>query len=110
MNKIGMTWDVKPEHWEEYKEIHLNAADEWPELLEMFASKGVHNFQCFVFKYRIFAYMEIESDDVYKVLQECADTEIKKKWDKKVMPWLKPEASDDTDQTFLEIERIFYSP
>ena len=40
MNKIGMTWDVKPEHWEEYKEIHLNAADEWPELLEMFASKG----------------------------------------------------------------------
>ena len=39
MNKIGMTWDVKPEHWEEYKEIHLNAADEWPELLEMFASK-----------------------------------------------------------------------
>ena len=49
MNKIGMTWDVKPEHWEEYKEIHLNAADEWPELLEMFASKGVHNFQCFAF-------------------------------------------------------------
>ena len=29
MKTIGMTWDVKPEHWEEYKEIHLNAGKDW---------------------------------------------------------------------------------
>ena len=30
MKRIGMTWRVAPEHWEEYKQIHLNP---WPELI-----------------------------------------------------------------------------
>ena len=110
MKTIGMTWDVKPEHWEEYKEIHLNAGKDWPELLKMFSDNGVHNFQCFAFNYRIFAYLEIDDDDVYKVLQACADTTIKKKWDAKVLPWLKDVASEDTNLQFLELEKIFYSP
>ena len=66
--------------------------------------------QCFAFNYRIFAYLEIDDDDVYKVLQECADTAIKKKWDAKVLPWLKDVASEDTNLQFLELEKIFYSP
>ena len=111
MKKIGMTWDVKPEHWEEYRDIHLNAAKEWPELLEAFAQHGVHNFNCFAFGYRIFAYLEIrDEDEVYDVLEKVAQTPIKKKWDVKVMPWLKPKAAEKSDVQFLEIERIFYSP
>jgi L-rhamnose mutarotase len=111
MKKIGMTWDVKPEHWEEYRDIHLNAAEEWPELLEAFAQHGVHNFNCFAFGYRIFAYLEIrDEDEVYDVLEKVAQTPIKKKWDVKVMPWLKPKAAEESDVQFLEIERIFYSP
>ena len=46
-----MTWDVKPEHWGEYKDIHLNAGRDWPELLKMFSDNGVHNFQCFAFNF-----------------------------------------------------------
>jgi L-rhamnose mutarotase len=71
----------------------------------------VHNFSCFGFGYRIFAYLEIrDEDEVYEVLDKVAQTPVKKKWDVKVMPWLKPKAAEGNDVQFLEIERIFYSP
>lgn len=110
MKKVGMTWEVKPEHWDEYRAIHLNAERDWPELLEAFAEHGVHNFQCFAFDNRIFAYLETEDDDVYEVLNRVAQTPIKQKWDAKVVPWLQPEAAEGCGVMFLEIERVFYSP
>ncbi len=60
--------------------------------------------------HRIFAYLETEDDDVYEALTRAAQTPIKKEWDAKVLPWLKPEASEGCGVQFLEIERIFYSP
>jgi L-rhamnose mutarotase len=110
MKKVGMTWKAKPEHWEEYKDIHLKAGEEWPELLQAFAEHGIHNFNCFAFGTRIFAYLEIEGDDVYEALGKVAQTPVKKKWDAKVMPWLEPKVAEDSDLQFLEIEQIFYSP
>ena len=59
---------------------------------------------------RVFAYLEIEGDDVLQVLGEVAKTEIKKKWDAEVTVQVLPTAADDCDQQFLEIERIFYAP
>jgi L-rhamnose mutarotase len=107
MKKVGMTWRVDPAHWDEYKEIHLNP---WPELLQVFAEHGVHNFNCFAFGTRIFAYLEIEGDDVYEVLGKVAQTPVKKKWDEEVTVQVLPEAEDGGGIQFLELERIFYSP
>ena len=41
MKKVGMTWQVDPKYWEEYKDIHLNP---WPELIEAIQAVGIHNF------------------------------------------------------------------
>ena len=107
MKQVGMTWRARPECWEQYRDIHLNV---WPELLQTFAEHGVHNFNCYAFGTQIFAYLEIEGDDVYEVLGRVAETETKKRWDALVMPWLEPEAVDGCGKTFLEIEHIFHSP
>jgi L-rhamnose mutarotase len=107
MKRVGMTWRVDPAHWEEYKDIHLNP---WPELLQTFAEHGVHNFNCFAFGTRIFAYLEIEGDDVHQILGKVAETPVKKKWDEEVTVQVLPEAEDGSGIQFMELERIFYSP
>jgi L-rhamnose mutarotase len=107
MKRVGMTWQVNPAKWEEYKDIHLNP---WPELLEAIQAVGIHNYSIYAFGNRVFAYMEIDGDDAYEALNKLAETDIKKKWDDKVMPWLLPEAEEGSGIQFMELESIFYCP
>lgn len=103
-----MTWRVDPEHWEEYKEIHLNP---WPELLEALREVGIRNYNIFAFGTRVFAYMEYDGDaDVQVAMDRLQQTDIKKKWDEEVTIWVLPEAKEGMPIQFLELERIFYCP
>lgn len=107
MKRVGMTWQVKPEHWAEYKDIHLNP---WPELLEAIQAVGIHNYSIFALGTRVFAYMEVDGDDPYEALDRLAQTDIKKKWDAEVTTWVMPEAVEGSGIQFMEIESIFYCP
>jgi L-rhamnose mutarotase len=107
MHRVGMTWQVKPEYWEAYKEVHLHP---WPELVAAIQEYGIHNYSIFAFGTRAFAYMEVDGDDVQAVLNALAQTDIKKKWDAEVTVWVAPEATEGTGVQFLELERIFYCP
>lgn len=107
MKRVGMTWRVDPEHWEAYKQIHLNP---WPELLQAIQDVGIHNYSIFAFGHRVFAYLEIDGEDPLQAFDILAKTEIKKKWDEEVTIWVLPEAEDGGGAQFLELERIFYCP
>ena len=107
MQRVGMTWQVKPEHWEAYKHIHLHP---WPELVAAIQEYGIHNYSIFAFGTRAFAYMEVDSDDVQAVLHALAQTDIKRKWDAEVTVWVAPEAAEGTGIQFLQLQRIFYCP
>jgi L-rhamnose mutarotase len=107
MQRIGMTWQVKPEHWEAYKQIHLNP---WPELITAMQEHGIHNYSIFAFGTRMFAYMEVDGDDAAGALQALEQTDIKKKWNAEVTIWVEPEAAEGTGVQFLELERVFYCP
>ena len=107
MQRIGMTWRVSPEHWDAYKDIHLNP---WPELLTAIQAVGIHNYSIFAFGTRVFAYMEIDSDDVYAALNTLAQTTIKRKWDEEVTAWVMPEAADGAGIQFMSLEPIFFCP
>lgn len=107
MKRVGMTWRVNQNHWEEYRAIHL---DPWPELIDAIQSVGIHNYSIFAFGTRVFAYMEIEGDDPNVALDLLAQTDIKKKWDEEVTVWVMPQAAEDSDIQFMELESIFYSP
>jgi len=113
MKRVGMTWKIDPEYWDEYKDIHLNP---WPELLTAIQEVGIHNYSIYALPEgpkggrRVFAYMEVDSDDVYAALNTLAETDIKKKWDAEVTAWVRPEAVEGGGIQFMELERIFYCP
>lgn len=107
MKRVGMTWRVNPANWEEYKQIHLNP---WPELIDAIQAVGIHNYSIYAFGTRVFAYMEIDGDDVYAALNTLAQTGIKQKWDAEVTVWVAPEAEDGSGIQFMELEPIFYCP
>ena len=79
-----------------------------PELIEAIQAVGIHNYSIYAFGTRVFAYMEIEGDDVYAALTTLAQIDIKKKWDAEVTAWVAPEAEDGAGIQFLELEPIFY--
>jgi L-rhamnose mutarotase len=107
MRRIGMTWQVEPEHWEAYKEIHLNP---WPELISAMQAHGIHNYSIFAFGTRVFAYMEVDGEDAEAKMKAFAQTDIKKKWDAEVTVMVAPEAAEGAGIQFMRLERIFYCP
>lgn len=107
MKQIGMTWRVDPEHWEEYKAIHLSP---WPELIRAIQECGVHNYSIFALGTRLFAYMEYDGDDLGAALAALEQTEVKKRWNAEVTVWVEPEAADGAGVQFMELERVFYCP
>ena len=107
MKRVGMTWRVDPEHWEAYKQLHLNP---WPELIQAIQDVGIHNYSIYAFGHRVFAYMEIDGEDPLNAFDILAKTKIKKKWDEEVTIWVLPEAEDGGGAQFLELEQIFYCP
>ena len=107
MQRIGMTWQVDPAHWDEYRAIHLTP---WPELIEAIQAVGIHNYSIFAFGTRVFAYLEVDGDDVYAALDRLAQTTVKRRWDAEVTAWVLPEAAEGTGIQFLALEPIFYCP
>lgn len=105
MKRVGMTWQVNPARWDAYRQIHLNP---WPELIAAIQAEGIHNYSIFAFGTRVFAYMEVESDDVYAALAALAATDVKKRWDAEVTTMVLPEAAEGSGMQFLELEPIFY--
>ena len=107
MKRVGMTWQVDPTRWDEYKAIHLNP---WPELIGAIQAVGIHNYSIFAFGTRVFAYLEVDSDDVYAALARLSATEIKQRWDAEVTVLVLPEAEQGSGVQFMELEPIFYCP
>jgi L-rhamnose mutarotase len=107
MKRIGMTWRVAPEYWEEYKEIHLHP---WPDLIEAIQAIGIHNYNIFAFGTQLFSFMEFDGDDLDAALAALAQTEVKRRWDAEVTVWVEPEAAEGAGVQFMELERVFYCP
>ncbi len=105
MKRVSLTWRVDPAHWDEYKEIHLNP---WPELIEAIQAVGIHNYSIFAMGTQMFAYMEVDGNDVYETLGRLGETEVFKKWNEEVGIWVLPEAEEGSGIQYMELEQVFY--
>ena len=82
MKKQLIVIKVKPEHREEYINIHKNP---WPEMLEAIRQAGFTNEVIWYFEDQSIIYLECADPDACNTALRA--TEICKKWDVTVCPW-----------------------
>lgn len=85
MKKYLLIIDIKPEHADEYIEIHRNP---WREMLEAIKQAGYTKEAIFFYENKSIIYLECPDDLTH---EECdaklRSTEICRKWDNKLCPW-----------------------
>jgi len=79
MQRIGFTFEIKPELKNEYKKAHDEV---WPKLVKAIKDCGISNYSIFFREDgTLFAYLEIEGD-YGKAMGELSKLEISQKWEK----------------------------
>ncbi|MCL2111216.1 MAG: L-rhamnose mutarotase [Clostridiales bacterium] len=109
MKKYLIVAEVKPEHLEEYIDIHINV---WPEMLEAVHDAGYTNEAIWIFKNYSIIYLECPDDKDHDDLNAALRaTDVCKKWDLTVGPWFAggfeqcPKVFDLTQQLAGELRK-----
>jgi len=106
MKRLASAMFLKPDCEKEYKERHDRL---WPEMELALKNHGASNYSIFLYsdkntsKNILFAYLEVESEQVYNAI---ADTEICKKWWKYMAPLM--ETNDDYSPVVQTLSELFY--
>jgi L-rhamnose mutarotase len=93
---------VHQDCYEEYKKCH----DEiWPEMASELKAHGAQNYSIFLEREsgKLFAYVEIESEEMWSKMSE---TEVCQKWWKYMKPLMK--TNPDNSPVSVELEEVFY--
>jgi len=97
-----MVIELKKEHVNEYKDIHLNA---WLELLKAEKEAGIKEELIWIYKNLSILYFECE--DIDKVFKICAKNNIEQKWNILVSPWFKKSPVLDGSGKTETLEKVF---
>jgi len=97
-----MVLEIKEEHLDEYKNIHLKA---WPELLEAEKEVGINNELIWV--YKNFAIVYIECEDIEATFEKIEQNHVEIEWSKKVSPWFKNMEMLEDPEKIPVLEKIF---
>jgi len=85
MKKYLLVVEVKPEHLQDYIDIHIGV---WPEMLEAIRSAGYTNELIWIYKNQSIIYLECPDDAEYDELNaKLRETDVCKKWDITVGSW-----------------------
>lgn len=103
MKKYCVILEIKPEHLDEYKNVHKKA---WTELLRNIKNSGVKEEVIFIYKNLAIVYYEAEDlNKCYQIQRE--DKKLEKSWNDLVSPWiLKSEYKPGTYELDV-LEKIF---
>lgn len=94
--------ELKENHVDEYKNIHINA---WPELLK--AEKAAGMKEELIWIYKNLSILYIECEDIDRVFKICADNDVEKKWNITVCPWFDKTPVLDGTEKVKTLEKIF---
>ena len=85
MKKYLIVAEVKPEHLQEYIDIHVGA---WPEMLEAIRDVGYTNEAIWIYKNQTIVYIECPDDKEHEELNAILRSkDVCKKWDITLGPW-----------------------
>ena len=102
LKRYCLVIELKEEHVEEYREIHINP---WAEILEAIKSADVE--ELLIWSYRNFSIVYYECDDLNRVYRELGKLDAVKRWNGTVGPWFKSAPALDGSGNVDTLEKIF---
>jgi L-rhamnose mutarotase len=105
MQRIGLTFRIKPELKAGYKKAH----DEiWPELAQEITRHGIRNYSIFFRQDgTLFSYFEVDGN-YEEIVAEMAKLEIGKKWQKYMDEYFIKEDESIIGPEVVSLEEVFH--
>ena len=110
MERYGSVIKIKPEHLEEYKELHANA---WPEVLEQIRDSNIRNYSIFHRQlddgeHYLFSYFEYVGDDFEADMAAMAEDPTTQRWWDVCKPMQIPLDTRKEGEWWSDMESVFY--
>lgn len=110
VKRIGQVIKLKPEKYEEYKELHANA---WPEVLERIRASNIRNYTIYHYGGYLFSHFEYVGDDFEGDMAKIAADPKTHEWWALTDPCqesLNPDATSSEDGGWwVEMEEVFHT-
>lgn len=87
MKTIAMSLTLNPQTREQYLEAHRHV---WPELIEAARRAGIRNHSVFLRGNDLFLYAEADNPEA--ALSEFLQTDVKRRWDAAMQPYIEPQS------------------
>ena len=101
-NHYCMVLEIKKNHLEEYKNIHINP---WKEVLGAIKKSGVKNL--YIWIYKNFSILFFECEDINDFYKKYNEFNIVKKWHSLMKTWILKSQPIDGTEEIVPLEKIF---
>lgn len=106
MNRYVMVYELKPEHVNDYAEMHRNAhLSEFKGQLRAIKDAGAQN--CITYIYKNFSILLIECENLDRFFERLGQSEENSKWQTHTAPWFAETPKFDGSVKTVPIEKIF---
>jgi len=105
MIRYGMVIKVKPEKFEEYKQLH---AAVWPEVQTMIKQCNIRNYSIYHKDGYLFSYFEYHGQDFEGDMARMAADPVTQKWGGLCKPCQEPLTTRKKNEWWAEMEEVFH--
>lgn len=105
MQRYGMVIKVKPDKFQEYKQLH---AQVWPDVLKMIKECNIRNYSIYHKDGNLFSYFEYVGDDFESDMAKMAADPTTQKWWDVCKPCQEPLETRAEGQWWASMEEVFH--
>jgi L-rhamnose mutarotase len=105
MQRYGMVIRVKPEKFEEYKQLHAGV---WPDVLKMIKECNVRNYSIYYKDGYLFSYFEYIGDNFESDMEKMAADPTTQKWWDVCKPCQEPLDTRAEGEWWASMEEVFH--
>jgi len=105
MQRYGMVIKVKPEKFQEYKQLHARV---WPDVLKMIKESNIRNYSIYHKDGYLFSYFEYVGDDFESDMAKMAADPTTQKWWDVCKPCQEPLETRAEGRWWASMEEVFH--
>ncbi len=105
MQRYGMVIKVKPDKFQEYKQLHSQV---WPDVLKMIKECNIRNYSIYHKDGYLFSYFEYVGDDFESDMAKMAADPTTQKWWDVCKPCQEPLETRAEGQWWASMEEVFH--